>query len=73
MFTIREALIKMKKSRQFNEVWEALKDCPLFSGISESEMVKLMNNIDNRIQKFEKHSVIAMEGNECREIGIVLW
>lgn len=50
----------------------ALKDHPLFLGISEDEMMRLFGCLTFRVKTFAKEEYIALEGDPVQTIGIVI-
>lgn len=54
------------------ETWKEIKKCDLFEGIGDSEIEALMDAVNGKVQEYSKHSVVALEGEECNRVGIVL-
>lgn len=52
---------------------EALKKCVLFKDISSSRIEEIISQIPNSIKSYKKNSIIAIEGNDCNSLGIILW
>ena len=62
---------------QQNEVFmkkyiETLKKCPLFLGIEEDEILKMLSCLNAKVEFFDKKYTIFTEGSAARYIGIVL-
>jgi len=55
--------------KQFSEV---LKKCPLFEGIEESDMLKMLSCLGAKTVSFDKKYTIFAEGYPAKHIGIVL-
>ena len=49
-----------------------LKKCPLFEGISDSELIGLLGCLGAKVDFFDKKYTVICEGNSARYIGIVL-
>ena len=49
-----------------------LKNCPLFWGIEEGHLLKMLACLGARIMPFDKKYTILKEGNPARYIGIIL-
>lgn len=49
-----------------------LKHCELFNEFAEKEIELLLKNINYNIKRYSKDEIIAMEGEEANEVGIVL-
>jgi len=49
-----------------------LKKCPLFIGITEEDMRKMLTCMGARVEFFDKKYTVIAEGNPARYIGIVL-
>ena len=52
--------------------YPALKNCPIFSGISEKDWKKLLECLSAREVQFKKNSFIFLEGDKTESMGIVL-
>jgi len=61
----------MKKTNT-PQTWEEIKKCDLFDGINDSEIEALIDAVSGQVQEYSKHSVVALEGEECNKLGIVL-
>ena len=51
---------------------EIIKKCPLFYGIEEAELLRLLDCLGAKVEKFDKKYTIMAEGNPAKWIGIVL-
>ncbi len=51
---------------------EILKNCPLFFGISDDDIVKMLSCMGARVKPFEKRLTVMNEGEPANDIGIVL-
>ena len=49
-----------------------LQKCPLFDGIEEKNLIKMLGCLGARIERFEKKYTIFSEGSPARLIGIML-
>ena len=49
-----------------------LKKCPLFQGIREEDLSRMLHCLGARVQIFDKKYTVFAEGSPCRYIGIVL-
>ncbi len=49
-----------------------LKKCPLFSGIEEENLFRMLTCLGARIAQFDKKYTVLAEGNPAKYIGIVL-
>lgn len=54
------------------EYIEIIKECPLFFGIEEDRLLKMLNCLGARVVEFDKKYTVIAEGSEARYIGIVL-
>ena len=52
--------------------FEILKKCPLFDGIGEEHLERMLPCLGARVAAFDKKYTILAEGNSARYIGIVL-
>ncbi|EOD00551.1 Crp/Fnr family transcriptional regulator [Caldisalinibacter kiritimatiensis] len=55
-----------------DNIEKILTKCFLFKGLSEKHIVKLLQNINYQIKTFSKNETIAIEGENCNSIGIVI-
>lgn len=55
-----------------SEIINALALCPLFKGMSLKEIEDILNTVDYKIKFFKKDQLIAVEGEACLSIGIIL-
>ena len=51
---------------------EILKRCPLFTGIDEADLLRMLSCLDARVTRFDKKYTILMEGKPAKHIGIIL-
>lgn len=51
---------------------EILKKCPLFYGINEEEIQKMLGCLGARVEFFDKHYTVFSEGSTAKYIGVVL-
>ena len=51
---------------------KVLKKCPLFEGIEDENLLKMLHCLGARVLTFEKHQIIFGEGASAKYIGIVL-
>ncbi len=51
---------------------EILRRCPLFNGISDENMMTMLNCLGAKVEFFDKKYTIIAEGNTARHIGIML-
>ena len=51
---------------------EILKKCPLFEGIDENDLLKMLNCLDARVEFFNKKHTVLSEGAVAKYIGVVL-
>lgn len=51
---------------------ESLSKCVLFIGLDEPGIEEILNLIPYMIKKYEKNSIIAIEGDDCNSLGIIL-
>lgn len=49
-----------------------LKKCPLFDGIGEDDLLRMLTCLGARVEFFDKKYTVMAEGNVARYIGIVL-
>lgn len=55
-----------------NDLIKALSLCQLSRGFSETEIKELLESITYRVLPYQKGAVIAIEGDSCTSIGIVI-
>jgi len=55
-----------------NKYLEILKKCPLFFGIEENDLLRMLNCLGAGITAFDKKYTVFAEGSPARYIGIVL-
>ena len=51
---------------------EILKQCPLFAGIDEQDLLRMLICLDARVASFDKKYTILAEGKPAKFIGIIL-
>ncbi len=51
---------------------EMLSKCPLFNGVTSSELDVLMKDLPFQIKKYAKGQMLAQSGEECRSLMIML-
>ncbi len=51
---------------------KTLQRCPLFQGIDEDDMLKMLGCLGAKVETFDKKYTIMAEGNPAKYIGIVL-
>jgi len=66
MLKIQQKVVFMKK------YMEILKQCPLFLGIDEEKLEKMLVCLGARVADFDKKYTVFAEGNPAKFIGIVL-
>lgn len=49
-----------------------IKNCPLFSGIKEGDMIKMLSCLGAKVIEFDKRYTVFPEGSAAKYIGIVL-
>lgn len=49
-----------------------LKECPLFSDVTDAELLKMLGCLDARVTEFDKKYTVIAEGGAAKYIGIVL-
>ncbi|MBQ8747128.1 MAG: Crp/Fnr family transcriptional regulator [Clostridia bacterium] len=49
-----------------------LRECPLFSGIEEENLLRMLTCLGARVESFDKKYTVIAEGNPAKYIGIVL-
>ncbi len=52
--------------------FDILKKCPLFHGINDDDMTKMLTCLGAKVEFFDKKYTVLAEGTEARYIGIVL-
>ena len=53
-------------------IFEILKNCVLFKGLTIEEIEKLLKSLSYSLDAFSKNEVIALEESKCTSIGIIL-
>lgn len=51
---------------------EILKKCPLFFGIGEEELLRMLHCLGAEVESFDKKDIVFAEGSEARQIGVML-
>jgi len=51
---------------------DELSKCVLFKGLEKSEILDILSKVSYRIEKYKKGQVIAIEGDDCNSLGIIL-
>lgn len=51
---------------------EILKKCPLFSGIEDASLLRMLNCLGARVESFDKKYTIFAEGSPTKYIGVML-
>ena len=51
---------------------KVLKNCPLFAGIAEDDLMRMLVCLGATVEEFDKKFTVIAEGNPARYIGIVL-
>ncbi|KYO68616.1 Crp/Fnr family transcriptional regulator [Thermovenabulum gondwanense] len=54
------------------EIVSSLTLCPLFKSMSKKNIEDILNSVDYKIKPFNKGQLIAVEGDDCLNIGIIL-
>lgn len=54
------------------QVLPVLKQCILFKNLSQEEIEKIINSNTFKLSSYDKGDVIAIEGDDCNSIGIVI-
>ncbi len=49
-----------------------LAKCVLFRGLKENEILNLLEKINYKISSYNKGDIIAIEGDDCNSLGIIL-
>ena len=70
---ISENLLNFQqKENALKKFLEILKKCPLFDGISDEELLRMLTCLGARIESYDKKYTIFAEGSSAKYIGIVL-
>ncbi|MBR3988563.1 MAG: Crp/Fnr family transcriptional regulator [Clostridia bacterium] len=51
---------------------DVLRNCPLFKGIADENLLRMLNCLGARVEFFDKKYTVIAEGNPAKFIGIVL-
>lgn len=51
---------------------ELLAKCVLFRGLEQNEILDILNKVNYKIKSYNKGDVIAIEGDQCNSVGIIL-
>lgn len=54
------------------EVLEALEKCPLFAGMSPTEIEITMSGVASRLVRYDRHDIFALAGMPCQNADIVV-
>lgn len=54
------------------DITSALAECELFNGLSDIEILHILNNTPHSSLSYKKGQVIAVEGETCSSIGIIV-
>lgn len=54
------------------QYFDALRNCPLFRGITDAELSAMLPCLGGRITRFDKGNFIMTEGEAARDVGVVL-
>lgn len=66
-------LIKGKENKAMeHKILKTLTHCPLFQGMAEEKIDRLLDSINNRLVSFDKHDIYALAGYPCRYADIVI-
>lgn len=49
-----------------------LLDCVLFKSLNDSDIKNVLNSVNYHVKSFSSEEVIAIEGNDCNSVGIIL-
>ena len=52
--------------------FDIIRKCPLFDGINDGDMIKMLTCLGAKVEFFDKKHTVLAEGTEARYIGIVL-
>ncbi|MFW6290583.1 MAG: Crp/Fnr family transcriptional regulator [Mariniphaga sp.] len=52
--------------------YKLLAECPVFKGIPENELANLINHIHFQIRQYQKNDVVAIAGEQVRNLYIIL-
>ena len=52
--------------------FEILKKCPLFFGIAENDLLKMLPCLGAEVVKYDKRDTVFAEGSEAKNIGVLL-
>ncbi|WP_251861915.1 Crp/Fnr family transcriptional regulator [Clostridium sp. Marseille-Q2269] len=55
-----------------NNIFSILSKCILFKNFQEKFIEKILENINYKVKDYEKNEIIAIEGDACSSIGIIL-
>lgn len=61
-----------QKEKKLKKYLEILKRCPLFDGIKEEQLLKMLACLGARVIDFDKKYTVLAEGTAAKHIGIVL-
>src|SRR5690554_994688 len=52
--------------------YKILSECPVFQGIDENEIKILVNEIHYKVKAYKKNEVVALAGEEVKNLNIIL-
>ena len=52
-------------------LYNIMADCPLFKGLKPDEIESMLGSVNYQVKKYKKDSIIALSGDECRNLLIV--
>ena len=61
-----------QKEKKLKKYLEILKKCPLFDGIEEQSLLRMLDCLGARVDVFDKKYTVFTEGTAAKYIGIVL-
>ena len=72
IITLKNPLKFQQKEKTLQKYLGILYQCPLFAGIVQQDLLRMLNCLGARVQTFDKKQTIFEEGTPARYIGIVL-
>jgi len=69
-FVTKSKIIDILAPKYLN--MEVLLKCPLFQGILQEDLNKLLTDIPHQVKKYSKGQMIAQSGDECKSLMIML-
>ena len=61
-----------QKEKKLKKYLEILKKCPLFEGIEDEDLLRMLNCLGAKVDFFDKKYTVFAEGSSVKYIGIVL-